>query len=228
MHPACSDVSCTRALLGDSARQQDWFAAWWGSRTAVPRQPVRSRCTGTLVAAHGWRSLVTPHQSGAFACSTALTWTPASSSLQSKLPIRWIAFMSWGRKTTSGGCTHCVCASSWWTACCGKRQGLADSGSAHWSGGHRPQRLRPTHLAHCVKSQIQPVPAQLPAAVDRAALPVASAGHTRWRDRRGGRGTAMQKLVLRVFLNAPIKKLIFVDGAANPTGDVCAGRHCRG
>jgi hypothetical protein len=25
--------------------------------------------------------------------------------------------------------------------------------------------------------------------------------------------------------NAPIKKLLFVDGGANPTGDVCAGLH---
>ena len=38
----------------------------------------------------------------------------------------------------------------------------------------------------------------------------------------------MRKPVLRVFLNAPIKKQIFVDGGANPTGDVCAGQHFHG
>ena len=30
------------------------------------------------------------------------------------------------------------------------------------------------------------------------------------------------------FRNAPIKKLVFVDGGANPTGDVCAGQHWHG
>ena len=30
------------------------------------------------------------------------------------------------------------------------------------------------------------------------------------------------------FRNAPVKKLIFVDGGANPTGDVCAGQHWHG
>ena len=30
------------------------------------------------------------------------------------------------------------------------------------------------------------------------------------------------------FRNAPIKKLVFVDGGANPTGDVCAGLHHHG
>ena len=30
------------------------------------------------------------------------------------------------------------------------------------------------------------------------------------------------------FHNAPVKKLIFVDGGANPTGDVCAGLHHHG
>lgn len=34
--------------------------------------------------------------------------------------------------------------------------------------------------------------------------------------------------VLKGFSNAPIKKLIFVDGGANPTGDVCAGQHWHG
>ena len=30
------------------------------------------------------------------------------------------------------------------------------------------------------------------------------------------------------FRNAPIKKLVFVDGGANPTGDPCAGQHWHG
>jgi hypothetical protein len=30
------------------------------------------------------------------------------------------------------------------------------------------------------------------------------------------------------FRNASVKKLIFVDGGANPTGDVCAGQHWHG
>ena len=30
------------------------------------------------------------------------------------------------------------------------------------------------------------------------------------------------------FRNAPVKKLIFVDGGANPAGDVCAGQHWHG
>lgn len=30
------------------------------------------------------------------------------------------------------------------------------------------------------------------------------------------------------FRNAPVKKLVFVDGGANPTGDVCAGLHHHG
>ena len=30
------------------------------------------------------------------------------------------------------------------------------------------------------------------------------------------------------FRNAPVKKLIFVDGGANPTGDPCAGQHFHG
>jgi pimeloyl-ACP methyl ester carboxylesterase len=30
------------------------------------------------------------------------------------------------------------------------------------------------------------------------------------------------------FRNAHVKKLIFVDGGANPTGDVCAGQHFHG
>lgn len=30
------------------------------------------------------------------------------------------------------------------------------------------------------------------------------------------------------FRNAPVKKLVFVDGEANPTGDVCAGLHHHG
>jgi hypothetical protein len=38
----------------------------------------------------------------------------------------------------------------------------------------------------------------------------------------------MRKPVLRVFLNASIKKLVFVDGGANPTGDVCDGLHHHG
>lgn len=34
--------------------------------------------------------------------------------------------------------------------------------------------------------------------------------------------------ILKGLRNAPVKKLIFVDGGANPTGDVCAGQHWHG
>ena len=34
--------------------------------------------------------------------------------------------------------------------------------------------------------------------------------------------------ILRGLKNAPVKKLVFVDGGSNPTGDVCAGQHWHG
>jgi pimeloyl-ACP methyl ester carboxylesterase len=34
--------------------------------------------------------------------------------------------------------------------------------------------------------------------------------------------------VFKGFRNAPVKKLMFVDGGANPTGDACAGQHWHG
>ena len=34
--------------------------------------------------------------------------------------------------------------------------------------------------------------------------------------------------ILKGLINAPIKKLMVVDGGANPTGDVCAGQHWHG
>jgi hypothetical protein len=30
------------------------------------------------------------------------------------------------------------------------------------------------------------------------------------------------------FINAPVKKMILVDGGANPTGDVCGAQHWHG
>jgi len=35
-------------------------------------------------------------------------------------------------------------------------------------------------------------------------------------------------VILKGLSNAPIKKLMFVDGGANPTGDACAGQHWHG
>jgi predicted alpha/beta-hydrolase family hydrolase len=35
-------------------------------------------------------------------------------------------------------------------------------------------------------------------------------------------------LIIKGLKNAPIKKLMLVDGGANPTGDVCAGQHWHG
>jgi pimeloyl-ACP methyl ester carboxylesterase len=34
--------------------------------------------------------------------------------------------------------------------------------------------------------------------------------------------------ILKGLTNAPVKKLMIVDGGANPTGDVCAGQHWHG
>jgi hypothetical protein len=35
-------------------------------------------------------------------------------------------------------------------------------------------------------------------------------------------------LILKGLTNAPVKKLMLVDGGAHPSGDACAGQHWHG
>ena len=54
------------------------------------------------------------------------------------------------------------------------------------------------------------------------------AAHGRWRRDVEADGLEISHLTLVGLSNAPIKKLMVVNGGANPTGDECAGQHWHG
>ncbi len=146
----------------------------------------------------------------------------------SKLNIRWTRIQVMGPEDDFGWAAPTAPAQVRGGRRAGKRQGLADTGIAHWSGGHRPQRLPSTHLARtALRAYFKQSPPSYRRRLIELRYPVQVQGIPDGVIDEVAEELRYEKAGAEVFLNA-IKKQIFVDGGANPTGDVCAGQHFHG